>query len=182
MQTMFRPKSSIPVLVFTVSAALFVQPVNANSNISFRCGNADGGNPATLLKWGGKDYPLIIWTKAVKQYSATARCTIVSRKLEANKDVLSFLVPGKANGQSVLCVSQDSGMANPCESDRVIMTFDSDNGPQTMIELINASSEGYTVNPIKQGSCLTSRDYETNTVVISIDAAIRCLKPNTSKE
>jgi hypothetical protein len=159
------------ILLFTSA-----QTAQAKNLADFQCGQDNG--LATIVTFRGKPVTLIKWNEQLGGVDAGKRCKSVSNNLQANREYLQYLVPGKSErGYSVLCASQGIQRESQCPNDRVIMTLTRNEDPDEIIQLIGDAAKGNMIHPNKQSSCLTATARATGNKYISIGAAISCLKP-----
>lgn len=77
--------------------------------LTFVCGE-ESGTPATIAKLNNRQFGVILWTSTVfveKGFDPKTRCMQVSARLEEYRksNPQAFVLPGRINGQSVLCIT-----------------------------------------------------------------------------
>ncbi|MBC6479773.1 MAG: hypothetical protein GDA56_20305 [Hormoscilla sp. GM7CHS1pb] len=116
-----------PILTLvTIALALgpAAKPSVANSK-QFFCGRSKG-KPATIVRSGQENAPIIIWDNSsldASQWPPLRRCEEVSRRFQEfeDRDLLGYIKTGTVNRYPVLCAANYKG--GDCPSTQVLITL-----------------------------------------------------------
>jgi Circadian oscillating protein COP23 len=130
---------------------------DARAEGRFYCGS-DGSTPVTIGDNGNRKVILIVWERAIGSWNPARRCEQVSRKFQENQNNgnLVEIVPGTANGQTVLCASRDpvSSTIKDCPDSQILMTLRGEDDVNSLIAHLFRVSIGRQPDPVRHSHVL----------------------------